>query len=38
MDEEGLAQLKNSKEKGDHWELNLDSFEDKIINLIYNFD
>lgn len=32
MDEEGLAQLKNSKEKGDHWELNLDSFEAKIIN------
>ncbi len=32
MDEEGLAQLKNSKEVDDHWEFESDSYEVKVAN------
>ena len=32
MDEEGLAQLKGSKEKGETWELDIDKKEDKVVN------
>ncbi len=32
MDEEGLAQLKNSKEVDDHWELESDSYDVKVTN------
>ena len=32
MDDEGLAQLKNSEEKDDHWELDIDTEEARAIN------
>lgn len=32
MDEEGLAQLKGSEEKEDHWELKVNSEEERAVN------